>query len=147
MMKKFTLMMLCLAALGAGQVHSATWQLLDSSSGNEFKLYIDTTNMTTVTTIMNKTYPQAWFKNEVIRDINLEDQLVVGDYMLNLWRFDCTAHTLGLSKSVRYKKDGTFLEEITVPVPIMNKVIPSTAGDLMWSARCLGTTMHFVEKK
>lgn len=137
MMKKISLALLC-SALTLSQTQAADWQLVDPSSGNEFKLFFDKHSVSTVTTYAGKMYQQAWFKNEILRDINLDDNLAVGDYMLNLWRFDCQSRKLVLNKSVRYQQNGTYIEEINLPITVMRSVIPQTAGELMWNRVCLG---------
>lgn len=135
MMKKIGLALLC-NLLMLSQVYAKSWTLIDKSSGNEFRLYFDETSIHTVNVLGEKNYQQAWFKNEIINDLNTEDGLAVGDYMLNLWRFDCQAYRLAGVKSIRYNKKGEYIEQINNPVRTMRDVIPSTAGQLMWSRVC-----------
>lgn len=157
MIKKLALFALC-TALMMGQTHAQNvtqqtksyapqftdipqsslqkWKLIDSSSGNEFKLYFDKSSVVPVEFEDGSHFYEAWFKNEILHDVNPDDGLTVGDYMFNLWRFDCQNYQLIGIKSMRYNKQGEFLNTIYNPMRRMRDITPDTAGQLMWSHVC-----------
>lgn len=130
-----------LATTAVTNTQAAEWSELNTV-GNEYRLFYDATSLHTVkksifNKYFNQQYQQAWFKQEVQNDINLTDNLGVGDYVLNLWRFDCTTHKIGLVKSMYYKQTGQFLSQTATPYVLMSNLVPDTAGELMWKQVCL----------
>lgn len=137
MMKNLKLALVCIAVLTTGQAN-ATWQVISNVMGNEYRYSYDSATNAEVSTFFGKTYRQAWFKQEIINDLNPNDQLTVGDFMLNLWRFDCAQRKLGLSRSIEFKRDGRYVQDIKNPVVAMASIIPDTSGYLMWQKACSG---------
>lgn len=131
------LMLVATLATASIQGHSAEWSELDSI-GNEFRLFYDPTSLHTIKQrFINRQYQQAWFKQEVVNDLNVSDNLGVGDYVLNLWRFECGQHKLGLVKSLYYKQTGQYISQTSTPYVLLSPLIPDTAGELMWKQVCL----------
>lgn len=114
----------------------ANWEYMELM-GNEFKLYYNTDSLHTVQTFQGKQYQQAWFKQELVNDLDHYDQLAVGDYVLNLWRFNCLTRQVGLVKSLKYKQNGEFLGQNHRLIVLLSDIIPDTTGAVMWNKVCV----------
>lgn len=137
---------LCAGLLCAGLAttsHAEEWTELNVV-GNEFQLFYKPTSLHTVKKFTGSQYQQAWFKQVIVNDINANDNLTVGDYVLNLWRFDCAGHKTGLVKSLYYRQTGQYLSQTLTPYVFMSATIPDTAGEVMWTQVCNPSAMPVV---
>lgn len=113
---------------------NASWRYIDMVN-NEFKLSFDLNSVHTVQTFFGKQYKQAWFKREVVNDLNQLDNVSIGEYSLDLWRANCETYQITMVKTLQYTKSGIFVREYRVPVYLRN-VVPATAGQAIFNSIC-----------
>lgn len=129
-----------MALTQVGTNNAIQWNYIDVVN-NEFKLWYNPTSVHTVQTFFGKQYQQAWFKQEIMNDINPLDDVNVGDYSLDLWRVNCTTLQVGMVKSLSYKKSGVFVGQVRVPIVHMKDIVPSTAGQAIFNRVCANVTV------
>lgn len=119
------------------QTINAQWVYIDIVN-NEFKLWYNPNSVHTVQKFTGKQYQQAWFKQEIVNDLQPKDNRSVGDYSLDLWRADCTTRKIGMVKSLFYKRTGIFSNQMSLPYVYMKETVPSTAGEAILNRICAG---------
>lgn len=119
------------------QTIQTQWVYMDVVN-NEFKLWYNPVSVHTVQKFTGKQFQQAWFKQEIINDLDSLDDINIGDYSLDLWRADCTTRKVGMVKTLFYKKTGVFVNQTIMPYVYMKETVPSTAGEAILNRICAG---------
>lgn len=122
------------------QIMNAQWVYMDVVN-NEFKLWYSPLSVHTVQKFTGKQFQQAWFKQEIVNDLNPQDNVNIGDYSLDLWRADCTTRKVGMVKSLFYKKTGVFVHQTRIPYIYMKETVPSTAGEAILNRICANVVL------